>query len=230
MLASEEREISLAPKNIKLSPDDYLAGEQRSDVKHEYDNGYVVAMVGASRAHNLIALTVASAVKSHVKGEPCRTYISDTKVRIQTRSNDVFYYPDVMVSCDPNPPSEYYEVKPVLIVEVLSPSTEMRDKLEKLSAYCAIPSFIINGNDLFLNLYYGRDTTPNDPDRWRLGDEDRFPYKSKFALFILQNGNTLEFAMRADGAEGINFILDRAMVNTRGFEELLHEYVYTMGY
>ena len=134
--------MALAPTNVTLSPEEYLQGENSSDVKHEYDNGYVFAMVVASRAHNLIALTVASEMKQHLKGKSCRSYMSDMKVRIQTKGNDLFYYPDVMVSCDDQPPSEYYEEKPVLIVEVLSPSTETRDKLEKLAAYSSISSLL----------------------------------------------------------------------------------------
>lgn len=132
--------MTLAPIKIRISPEEYLDGENNSDVKHEYDNGYVVAMVGASRSHNLIALTLAAEIKQHLKGQSCRTYISDMKVRIQTKGNDLFYYPDIMVSCDNNPPSEYYEDKPLLIIEVLSPTTETRDKLEKLSAYSSISS------------------------------------------------------------------------------------------
>ena len=132
--------MALATKKIRLTPEEYLVGEKSSDVKHEYANGYVVAVVGASRAHNLIALTVAAAIRQHLKGSRCRTYMSDMKVRIRTDHNDLFYYPDVMVSCDDEPVSEYYEEKPILIVEVLSPTTEIRDKLEKLSAYSSIPS------------------------------------------------------------------------------------------
>ncbi len=134
--------MALAPRNITVTPEEYLNGEKSSDVKHEFDNGYIVAMVGASRAHNLIALTLASEIKQHLKGKPCRTYISDMKVRIQSKEHGLFYYPDVMVSCDDQPPSEYYEDKPVLVIEVLSPSTETRDKLEKLAAYSSIPSLI----------------------------------------------------------------------------------------
>jgi Uma2 family endonuclease len=132
--------MALAPIDIKLSPDEYLQHELTSESKHEYDNGYIVAMVGASRRHNLIALNLATRIKSHLKGKSCRTYISDMKLRIHTQSTDQFYYPDLMVSCDDNPPSEYFEDKPLLIIEVLSPSTETRDKLEKLSAYSRIPS------------------------------------------------------------------------------------------
>ena len=74
--------MALAPTNIRMSLSEYLEGENRSDMKHEYDNGYVVAMVGASRSHNLIALTLASALKQHTKSSPYRTYMSDMKVRI----------------------------------------------------------------------------------------------------------------------------------------------------
>jgi Uma2 family endonuclease len=114
--------MALVPTNVTITPETYLQGERTAEVKHEYDNGYVIAMVGASRAHNLIALTVASEIKQHLKGKACRCYMSDMKVRIQTSANDWFYYPDVMVSCDVAPPSEYYEVNPVLIIEVLSPT------------------------------------------------------------------------------------------------------------
>jgi len=132
--------MSLAPIKATMSVDEYLGGEQSSDIRHEYDNGYVVAMVGASRTHNLITLSLASAIREKLKGTPCRTYASDMKVRIQTNENDLFYYPDVMVSCDSSPTSEFYEEKPSLIIEVLSPSTETRDKLEKLAAYSRIPT------------------------------------------------------------------------------------------
>jgi Uma2 family endonuclease len=150
--------MALAPTKIKITPEQYLEGEKSSDVKHEYDNGYIVAMVGASRSHNLIALTVASEIKQHLKGKPCRTYISDMKVRIQTQGNDLFYYPDVMVSCDEQPPSEYFENEPILIVEILSPTTETRDKLEKLAAYSSIQSlkeyFTIAQDKVEINRYF----------------------------------------------------------------------------
>lgn len=132
--------MSLAPVKATVSTEEYLRGEQSSDIRHEYDNGYVVAMVGASRTHNLITLSLASSIKQSLKGTPCRTYASDMKVRIQTNESDLFYYPDVMVSYEQSPSSEFYEEKPSLIIEVLSPSTETRDKLEKLAAYTRIPT------------------------------------------------------------------------------------------
>ena len=132
--------MSLAPVKATISADEYLSGEQSSDIRHEYDNGYMVAMVGASRAHNLITLSLASVIRQKLKGTACRTYASDMKVHIQSNESELFYYPDVMVSCDQSPPSDFYEEKPTLIIEVLSPSTETRDKLEKLAAYTRIPT------------------------------------------------------------------------------------------
>ena len=62
------------------------------------------------------------------------------KVRINTQDLDLFYYPDVMISCDKTPPSEYYEDKPCILIEILSVSTESKDRLEKLNAYSKLPS------------------------------------------------------------------------------------------
>ena len=122
-------------KDIRISPEEYLKGEQESDVRHEFANGYTYAMVGASRIHNRLSLSLSSMLHQHLLGSSCRTYVSDMKVRIRTQDLDLFYYPDIMVSCDPNPPSEYFEDKPKLLVEVLSDSTESKDRLEKLNAY-----------------------------------------------------------------------------------------------
>ncbi len=64
---------------IRASLEEYLHREKSSDVKHEYDNGYIVAMAGASRSRNLITLTLASEIKQHLKGKSGRTYISNMK-------------------------------------------------------------------------------------------------------------------------------------------------------
>ena len=134
--------MALATKDIKLTPQEYLDSELRSEIKHEYDDGYIVAMVGASRAHNLITLRLASLINRHLEGKPCRAYMADMKVQVRSKGKELFYYPDVMVSCDERPPSDYYEDKPILIIEVLSPTSETRDRLEKLAAYTSIPSLV----------------------------------------------------------------------------------------
>jgi len=130
--------MSIANKDIRITTHAYLELEDKSEVKHEFVGGYIYAMVGASRAHNLIAHALSSTIRSHIAGSGCRVYISDMKLYAKTKEDEVFYYPDVMVSCDKNPISKYYEEKPKLIIEVLSESTESKDRLEKLNAYTKI--------------------------------------------------------------------------------------------
>ncbi len=121
-----------------ISVADYLAGEQVAEVRHEYVAGQVFAMVGATRGHNLVALNIASFLRRHLSGSPCSTYMSDMKVRIEAA--DAFYYPDVMVSCETLPLDAIYLEQPILIVEVLSPSTENIDRREKRLNYQKLPS------------------------------------------------------------------------------------------
>ncbi len=81
----------------RISVDDYLEGERRSDIRHEYVAGRVFAMVGGTLGHNRIALNIASFLNRHLRGGDCSAYMSDVKVRIEVV--DAFYYPDVVVSC-----------------------------------------------------------------------------------------------------------------------------------
>lgn len=149
--------MGIAKPVLVLSPNDFLIFEQKGEIKHEYVNGYIYAMVGASRKHNLIATTLLSAFRQHLRGNGCSVYMSDMKVQIKTMESLRFYYPDVMVSCDPNPESEYYENNPVLIVEVLSDGTEAKDRLEKLTAYLELASLqiylLINQHKVAVDLY-----------------------------------------------------------------------------
>jgi Uma2 family endonuclease len=119
-----------------LSVEDYLAGEQVATVRHEYVAGSVYAMVGSTVRHNLLAVGLASRLYAHLSDSPCRTFVSDMKVRVA----DVFYYPDVVVTCRPVAPTAVYLTEPALIAEVLSESTEGRDRLEKWTAYRTLPS------------------------------------------------------------------------------------------
>ncbi|WP_009633704.1 Uma2 family endonuclease [Synechocystis sp. PCC 7509] len=81
-----------------LSPDQYLQMEETGFVKHEYIDGQIYAMAGASDAHVTIAGNLFALLRSHVRGSDCRVYISDMKAPIEALNR--FYYPDVMVSCD----------------------------------------------------------------------------------------------------------------------------------
>ncbi len=132
--------MATAIENVIVSPEDYIEAEKTAEIRHEFANGFVYAQAGASRIHNLLAVSFARELSQHLKGTPCRTYIADMKVRIKTADLDLFYYPDVMISCDQKPPHDYYEDQPKLIIEILSDTTESRDRLEKLNAYTQLPS------------------------------------------------------------------------------------------
>lgn len=112
---------------------DYLQAEESSKVRHEYLNGQIFAMTGGSREHNLITLNIGTRLRTHLRGKSCQVFVCDMKVRIET--DDVTYYPDVVVTCNPQDKEKFFLTKPCLIVEVLSPSTESIDRREKLMAY-----------------------------------------------------------------------------------------------
>jgi Uma2 family endonuclease len=126
-----------SPEPTYLTPEEYLQLEESSPVKHEYINGYVYAMAGASDPHVTIALNLATLLRSHVRGSGCRVYIADMKARIEELNR--YYYPDVMVTCDQrDQETSTYKRFPRLIVEVLSSSTEAFDRGDKFADYQAI--------------------------------------------------------------------------------------------
>ena len=97
-------------------------------------------MAGASEQHNLISGNIHAAFHGHLRGGPCRAYIADFKVRLEINREDIFYYPDVMVSCVRDGLEKYYLRNARLLVEVLSDSTEVIDRREKLINYPQIPT------------------------------------------------------------------------------------------
>ncbi|TVQ92383.1 MAG: Uma2 family endonuclease [Chromatiaceae bacterium] len=131
----------MQPKRVEpfLSVDEYLEGELSSEVRHEYVDGEVYAMVGASDRHGLITLNLAGVLSRRLP-DRCQVFMADMKVRIQTAERDIFYYPDVLVSCDPADRERYYRERPGLVVEVLSPHTERLDRFEKFLFYRQLDS------------------------------------------------------------------------------------------
>lgn len=125
-----------------ISTTDYLEGEKTSPVRHEYLGGQIFAMSGGSEEHNRIALNIASFLRFHLRGSGCKTFIADMKVKIPIAKNtsDIFYYPDVMVTCNSQDTEKYYKSFPCLIVEVLSPSTQDLDRREKRLNYQSLAS------------------------------------------------------------------------------------------
>ena len=122
------------PSPNYISPQDYLAEEEISPIKHEYIDGEVYAMAGASDAHVTISLNLASVLRNHVRGTGCRVYMADMKAQIDKAN--IYYYPDVMVTCDARDRELTNQKKyPCLIVEVLSESTEAFDRGDKFADY-----------------------------------------------------------------------------------------------
>lgn len=125
---------------LRLSVEEYLAFEEKSKVRREYVAGYVFAMAGATDAHNTVTVNVATSLRPHLRRSGCRVYMVDMKVRIE--AVDAFYYPDVMVTCEPFAAKSVFKSRPVLLVEVLSPGAELTDRREKLSAYFKLESLM----------------------------------------------------------------------------------------
>lgn len=122
-----------------MSAQQYLAWEELQEDKHEYYHGEIFAMGGARREHALVSLNIASALKQLLRGKPCRAYMSDMKLHVETI--DAFFYPDVIVSCDKNDhQADQFLTSPSLIVEVLSDSTEAYDRGAKFTAYRQVAS------------------------------------------------------------------------------------------
>lgn len=131
---------TLPAQNQTVSIEAYLQGELETEIKHEYLAGDVVAMGGASRAHGLMATALALAFGPKAKARRCQLFISDMKVRVEHDSGTYFYYPDLLVTCNPDDNERLFSTHPCLIVEILSPATERIDRREKLLAYRLLPS------------------------------------------------------------------------------------------
>ena len=117
-----------------ISPEEYIEDEAEALTKHEYINGCIYAMAGAKRNHNTLNFNLSVEIGSIIKNTACKGYTSDMRAHIKTEFNEAFYYPDLMVSCDPSD-DELYEDNPILIIEILSPSTERSDRGEKFTYY-----------------------------------------------------------------------------------------------
>lgn len=124
----------------RLSATDYLVGERRSEIRHEYIGGHIYAVARASEEHNVIAGNIFTALHASLRGRPCRVFMADMKVALDIAGEEIFYYPDVMVACDPLDRDRYAKRFPKVLIEVLSPETERTDRREKLFSYTQIES------------------------------------------------------------------------------------------
>lgn len=119
-----------------LPPEEYLERERKSPNKHEYIRGQIYAMAGASRAHTLIVLNLATLLRNHLRGSGCIPYTTDMKVRLET--TNAYFYPDIVVSCDARDRDSLtrdFICYPCLVVEVLSSTTAAFDRGDKFAEY-----------------------------------------------------------------------------------------------
>jgi Uma2 family endonuclease len=122
-----------------LTADDYLAGEAIASVRHEYVDGHAYAMAGADEAHVTVAGNVFALLKAHLRGGPCRVYISDMK--LQVAQANAYFYPDVFVTCAPaDAERRQAKEEAQVVIEVLSDSTEGYDRGEKFGHYRRLPT------------------------------------------------------------------------------------------
>jgi Uma2 family endonuclease len=132
--------MSAQPKTY-VSVEDYLAGERMSRIKHEYYAGEMFAFAGGSEAHNLIAANVLASLHTQLRRRPCKVYPSDMRVKVE--HTGLYTYPDVVVVCGHphfEDPAHDTLLNPIVIIEVLSPSTERYDRGKKFQNYRTIDS------------------------------------------------------------------------------------------
>src|SRR5689334_10182145 len=122
-----------------LTPQEYLAGEPSAELRSEYVYGRVVAMAGASRNHNRIVANLATSLGLAFRSRNCNHYSSD--MRVGLAGDRAFLYPDLVITCGEEqllPTTPETLLNPLVIIEVLSPSTEARDRGEKFLCYQSI--------------------------------------------------------------------------------------------
>ncbi|MBS3951991.1 MAG: Uma2 family endonuclease [Methylomicrobium sp.] len=185
-----------------LSEQDYLEGEKLSEIKHEYIDGDVYAMAGASKNHERITMNLTREFGNHLKNKPCEPFASDVKIKAGSR----FFYPDVMVVCDDATPNEYYTESPVIIVEVVSKSTRRIDETIKRTTYPTIPSlkeFVLIEQD-FVDVEVCRKSQGWISNHFFMGDE--VPFESLGLTLAVE-----EIYARVDNEDVRTFLEERAL-------------------
>ncbi|CAK8713203.1 Putative restriction endonuclease domain-containing protein [Candidatus Electrothrix gigas] len=157
----------------QISEQEYLDGELLSEVKHEFIDGSVYAMAGASADHGRIAGNLFAAFLHHLRKQksPCEPFQADMKVKTGTK----YFYPDILISCEQEE-NDYYRNAPLLIVEVVSQSTRKKDNTIKRQSYQSLPSleeYVLIEQD-FVDIEVCRRSKHWWPEHYYLGDTVHF--------------------------------------------------------
>lgn len=174
--------MSVKENEIYISPEEYLAGETYPNAHHEYHDGMIAALPGASPEHIAITTNVAGDLRMQLLGRPYRVFANH--LRIKSEAACFYTYPDIVVICDhpilalegeqPNT-----VVNPILIVEVTSDATEMADRTEKLGCYQLIPGlreYVLIGHREPTIVSYLRPTEGNEWIRTEVSAEKALLY------------------------------------------------------
>jgi len=153
---------ALDPSSMTL--EEFFEFDEKSPLRHEFINGVIFAMLGPSLNHNLIINNLESPIRNHLGRGPCKAFTSEVKLVIRRATNEVVYSPDLIVDCRPDTRDPRYVQDPKLLVEVLSPSTQIIDRREKLQNYRLIDSveeYVIIAQDECRVVVYPR------AERWK---------------------------------------------------------------
>ena len=155
--------MASAAAHTHLTPEEYLAFERKATTKHEYLNGQIVAMSGASFAHNFLTMNTANQLYNQLIGGECQVATSDMRVKVT--QIDSYFYPDVVVVCgESRAEDDTFDtlLNPTVVVEVLSPPTETYDRGEKFEHYQQIASlkeYVLISQDKIRVEHYHRQET-----------------------------------------------------------------------
>jgi Uma2 family endonuclease len=131
--------MAQAAARSRLSPEEYLAFERSSEQRHEFADGEIFAMSGGTREHSLVAVNIAGELRLALLDRPCEVHASDMRIKIQATKR--YLYPDASVVCGPPAFEDATRdtlLNPVVIVEVLSDSSEAYDRGDKFGQYRTI--------------------------------------------------------------------------------------------
>jgi Uma2 family endonuclease len=165
---------------MSATPQEYFELEKTSEIRHEYLNGEIVAMAGTSANHERIITNTVVHLGSQLLGKPCEVFASGKSLKINARN---YTYPDLTVTCSAEFDDYDNLINPVVIFEVLSPSTESYDRGAKFMKYRTIPSlreYVLIAQDMVYIDHY----TLLEQNIWQFQ-----PYNSLEAVLELKSVN-----------------------------------------
>ncbi|HTD38934.1 MAG TPA: Uma2 family endonuclease [Candidatus Limnocylindrales bacterium] len=165
------------PEPISMSLDEFLVWEPKQPMRYEFSEGHVFAMAGGSRAHGTIASNLVALIRPALRGRNCGVYVADMKLAVPDAP--AIRYPDLVVTCDPRDMQDDQLTRfPILLIEIVSGSTEMLDRGVKFAEYRSIPSLeefvLVDSRTVHVETFRRREVTKWLFEEIRPGEEVRF--------------------------------------------------------